>query len=362
MKRIIQFSEFAFFSLAFFFPLGLLFLTVGPTRWFANYAKKNNLNQNIENIGQISIILFLIITSCYVGFLLKKKYSNSSEIKKKKYALVSILILLLSVGIFTLKPEYLVVGKLNLEATQNKETLFEFGSYPDEVKIISLKERGYTAIISLLHPLIVPAEPIMLNKEKNIAKKHNIKIVSFPLMPWISKNEESIENIKKFAKTAKGKYYVHCSLGRDRAGIFKKIIEIENAKIKIESGIKHNLISESKPFERGPVFKISNNEYFTPYPTDEELFHYFLNSNIKTVVNLMNNNDLGQLKWIQKEKEIIELHHQKFYNFSIESKTNAELKKIIQNIKKLPRPIVMHVFSTNKESAKQFLDLYKANK
>jgi hypothetical protein len=362
-KKLLNVIVFGIFVAAFFIPIGLLSLTVGPSRWIANYAKKAAWNTSTESNFQISIILFLVLSCSVFAFKLLKSYLNNKTFSKKTYLTLASIVIVISVSIFTFKPEILNGNEIHSSVFQNEVAVFEFGPYPNETKLNELKKEGYQGVVTLLHPMVLPAEPILLNKEIKIAEKLHLKVISIPMLPWISDNEESIEKIKKLAQTAKGKYYVHCNLGKDRAGVFKKIIEAENQLILVKSSIKHNQIKTEKPFERGQVYVVSNDVFFTPYPTDEELFHYFLNSNIKTVVNLMNPKLPEESTWIEKEKKVIVQHHQKFYNFSVLiTDSEAKIKVTIEKIKKLPKPMVIHAFSTDQENSKKFLKLYQSLK
>ena len=361
--KLRNFIIFGVFAAALFIPIGLLSLTIGPSRWLANYAKKVEWNGSTESNFQQFIILILILLSLFLGYKILKSYLNKEKKSKVIYVFFALTSIAISLAVFTFKPEILNANKLDISASKNENTTFEFGPYPDEEKLNQLKKEGYDGVVSLLHPLVVPAEPVLLNKEIKIAKTLDLKVISIPMLPWISENEESIAKIKKLAQTAKGKYYVHCSLGRDRAGLFKKIVEAENKEILVKSSIKHNQIKTEKPFERGPVYVVSNEVFFTPYPTDEELFHYFLNSNIKTVVNLMNPEHPEEITWIEKEKKVILQHHQEFHNFSVlATDSEAKIKATIEKIKKLPKPMVIHAFSTDRENSKKFLKLYQSLK
>lgn len=362
-SKFLNFITFGIFAVAIFIPIGLLSLTVGPSRWLANYAKKVEWNGTTESNFQQFIILTLLIVSLFLAYKILKSFINKEKSSKTIYVCLALTSIAISLAIFTFKPEILNANKLDLSASKNENTTFEFGPYPDEQKLKALKEAGYDGVVSLLHPLVVPAEPVLLNKEIKIAKTLDLKVISIPMLPWISENEESIEKIKKLTKTAKGKYYVHCNLGRDRAGVFKKIVEAENQQILVKSSIKHNQIKTEKPFERGPVYIVSKEVFFTPYPTDEELFHYFLNSNIKTVVNLMNPEHPEDITWIEKEKKIIEQHHQEFHNFSVlATDSETKIKATIEKIKKLRKPMIIHAFSTDQENSKKFLKLYQSFK
>jgi hypothetical protein len=362
-KKILNFIVFGIFALALFIPIGLISLTIGPSRWLANYSKKVEWNASTESNFQMAIILTLVLFCSFLAFKILKKQITNNLVSKRLYIMLALSVLTISSLIFTFKPEILNVNKLNLKASKNENTIFEFGPYPDEYKLKVLKDAGFDGVVSLLHPLVVPAEPVLLNKEKNNAEKLHLKIISIPMLPWISENEEAIEKIKKLAHSAKGKYYVHCSLGRDRAGLFKKIIETENQQILVKSTIQYNQINPKIPFERGPVYNISKDVYLTSCPTDEELFHYFLNSKIKTVVNFMNANNKEDAVLIEKEKKIIEQHLISFYNFSVlETNSDKEIKETIEKIEKLPKPIIIHGFSTNHKNSKNFLKVYQSLK
>jgi len=361
--KLLNLILFGLFASALFMPLGLISLTIGPSRWIANYGEKVSWNASTESNFQKIIILLLVIFSLFFAYKLLKSYLNNRTFSKKMYVTIALLVITFSSSIFILKPEYLNVNQINLAIFQDDDTLFEFGPYPNETKLKELKKAGYQGVVTLLHPMVVPAEPILLNKEKNIASKIHLKIISIPMLPWISENEESIKKIKELARTAKGKYYVHCNLGRDRAGLFKKIVESENQQIVVKSNIKYNEIKTEKPFERGPVYTLSNEIFFTPYPTDEELFHYFLNSKIKTVINIMDTSNPKDKDWIEKEKKVILQHHQEFYIFPVTaSDSDSKIISIIKEIKKLPKPMVIHGFSSNQANSKKFLKLYQSLK
>ena len=270
--KLKNFLLFVIFAAAIFIPIGLFSLTIGPSRWLANYAKKVEWNGSTESSFQKFVILLLILISIYFAYRIVKNYLQKKTSSKRIYVVLGLSSVIISLAVFTFQPEILNANKLYISASKNEITTFEFGPYPDKEKLNQLKKEGYNGVVSLLHPMVVPAEPVLLNKELKIAKSLGLKVISIPMLPWISENEEAIGKIKKLAQTAKGKYYVHCSLGRDRAGVFKKIIETENQQILIKSSIKHNQITVEKPFERGSVYVLSKDIYFTSYPTDEELF------------------------------------------------------------------------------------------
>ena len=60
-KKIQNVLVFGIFVVAFLIPIGLLSLTVGPSRWIANYAKKAAWNTSTESNFQISIIFLIVL-------------------------------------------------------------------------------------------------------------------------------------------------------------------------------------------------------------------------------------------------------------------------------------------------------------
>lgn len=339
--------------------LGILSLIFGPSRWFANYAKSIQINPSTESYFQIGIIILIGIISFFLTIKLQKYLSDKSQKLKTKTLIFFSLLLISTLVIFSFKPEFLQLNQTNENLKLNDATFIKFGNYPTEELIIQLKKENYTGIISLLHPMVVPAEPILIEKEEKLCKKHNIKLISIPMLPWISNNNESLKLIEKIAQTKHHKYYVHCYLGRDRAGIFKQYLQKINNNIILTEN-KKNLINPKIPFERGEIYILKKNIFLTPYPTDEELFHYVLNSDIKTVVNLMNPKVSEENKFINKQKEIIENHKMRFYNLPInENDSEAKILDIIKQFEKMERPILINAFSASHKNYQNFLKVYQ---
>jgi len=279
---------FLFIGLSIVFPLGLLTLTIGPVRMVSDFAEKQNWTDSNENLIQkIVVILFFILV-----LFLTIKLNRFLIVNKNKSRNNSILFFLgiglfISVYIFSFKPEILICANSINHVNKSARAEFHFGAYPDEEKMEELKEDGYTGVISLLHSMVIPAEPILMEKEVINAKKIGIKLISVPMLPWIVENDASILKIKNIARHFKGKYYVHCYLGKDRANVFRNIIEKENKNLIAKSNLTIKKLDDIKSFERGNIVKLEQNVFLTPYPTDEEFFGFILNGNAKTVISLL---------------------------------------------------------------------------
>lgn len=335
-----------FTGLSLLFPLGILMLTQGPTRYLSAYAEKNNWELKTQNSTQVVLIILFFIAILLVSYYVTAAIIDTKSKVKKRFILVFLSILLMSsLGVFSFSPELLQSKNNWTENIQIKDAEFHFGGYPDSEKLEDLKKENYTAVISLLSEFVVPAEPILISKEKNEAQRVGINLISIPMLPWVSNNENAVQKIKYFAKTAKGKYYVHCYLGKDRANIFKHILETENKNFKIVGNLQSRSLDSVVAFERGKIYKILKDSYLIPYPTKEEYFSYILNGKYKTIVSLMDPNDAEQKKWIEEENKILNSYHIKFVNIPYFG-TNKELNTLLRKLNAVEKPLLLHDFKT----------------
>lgn len=347
MLKIRFWIWYLFVAAAITLPAGLWMLTKGPTRLLANYASQKQWPSNVESNLQKALILVFIILCGVTAYYSTKRLLKIHNARTKQLWIVALgLALSYSVYVFTLQPELLIAEPGKEDSVKTNTTSFYFGSYPDEPKLQQLKNENYTAVISLLHEMVVPAEPILLQKEKTIAKKVGIKVISIPMLPWIVENDAAISQIKQIAKQGKGKYYVHCYLGRDRASIFKNIIQTEN-KNALVNGITHaKSLKNCAQLERGKVITIQPNVYVTPQPTNEEYFSLFCNGQIQTIVNLLPQQNAEEKTLVVREEKLCAQYNIQFVqvpNATSERKMRLLVNKILQ----LPKPIAIHSFHSD---------------
>lgn len=352
---------FLYTGLCLVFPLGLLTLTVGPVRMVSNMAIERHWTQeyesSIEKIVLVFFFIFMVLLSYYVTHKLAR--SKNHNLKLSILGFLGV-ILLISVYIFSFKPEILINEDSLSRIDNNGQAEFHFGGYPDEAKMEELKKENYTAVISLLHSMVIPAEPILMEKEKENAEKTGMKLISIPMLPWIVKNDSSVAKVKEIARTFKGKYYVHCYLGKDRANVFKNIIEKENKNIQSTSELGIRDLKTQPSFERGKIYTLEKDVYYTPYPTDEEFFGFILNGKVATVVNLMDPEVKEEKMRIDLESKIMKQYNQSFFNLPMTETTSEEqLKALVLSIQKLKKPLVIHSYFSDSKHAKQFKAAYQ---
>lgn len=96
-----------------------------------------------------------------------------------------------------------------------------FGPYPTEEDFIVLKGKGVTTIVSLLNPA-VPYEKVLLEQERERARRHGIRLLNFPMGSILGQKfgADYRRNSRAAAQAAldsRGTAYIHCYLGINRA-------------------------------------------------------------------------------------------------------------------------------------------------
>jgi protein tyrosine phosphatase (PTP) superfamily phosphohydrolase (DUF442 family) len=342
------------------------FILIYPVHWITDYAAINDWSSSRENNTiKFVIFLFVIISFLISLQLLKIYYKLTSKkiIILFVFSLISITSLNLWLWFNPAVMTKLNPGKLTSEYTKGAQ--FNFGPYPTEDALQELKDSDYKLVISLLHPSVLPFEPKLIKDEEKAVAKVGIKYIHIPMLPWVSDNLEVIKKLKEIIKTEKGKIYVHCNLGRDRANVVKSLIKNNNGiVVHTEKEGQHRKLTDIKKFERGDIIQLEKEVFLIPYPTDEEYFGYILASPIKNVVSLLNPADKENLVLIKKEEKLLKSHEITLHQMplTVDSYNPNAALKIVQSIKKLPRPIVIHAFFTKGAIPEAFLLTYKTNK
>jgi len=342
------------------YPLGTLTLLF-PVRWIVNLIKALQFSQSTENLVVNTIIVLLIIISLFVAALITKIIINKNSIA---FSISSVVILLIITGGFTwlwMNPDLINMGNNDI-IKQNLGTVqFTFGPYPSESDLTELKKEGYTAVISLLHPAVIPFEPKLLADEKEESKYIGLKFINIPMLPWVSKNSTSIEKIKKLAEDGNGKYYVHCYLGRDRVNVVKRIIHQLGNPVAEKNSNWRRKLTDIASFERGKIIEFDENKYLTPLPTDDEFFGYVLNRNIKKVVSLLNPDYSPDTIWIHKEQKILKTNLMPYELLTVRLQPYDANKvlQIAEEVKEMQGPVLVHGFLTKSPQTDAFITAYK---
>jgi hypothetical protein len=219
---------------------------------------------------------------------------------------------------------------------------FLFGAYPDDAKLEALKKAGVTAVISLQHPGVV-IEREGISAERDATKKLHLQFIQAPMLPWVSDNEESLQKLRDIARTGKGKYFVHCGLGRDRVNVAKRIIEAEGIKIAAGSDIKTatGFADRPDPFERGSLAHLEAGKWLIPYPNKHEMFGFILGGQSGTVVSLLDATDPQQAAWNAEMEKLLKEYSIPFIMRPLPENDVARAVALAKEVEAMPQPVTV---------------------
>jgi hypothetical protein len=343
------------------FFLGTLTLSF-PVRWIVNYSEEQGLSKTSQDLYvKLTIGLFVLATFLLAYFLTKKTIQSTG----KRFAVATFTILIAGASgslYYWMNPTKFNKATLSEESEKSGNVEFYFGSYPDEEMLEDLKNKKFTGIISLLHPAVIPFEPKLIEDEKILCKKVGIPFISAPMLPWVSDNKKSLDEILKLVEAGKGKYYVHCYLGVDRANLVKNFISKSGDKINIVNTLSNTgrKLDTIAAFERGKITKLGEKVYLTPFPTDEEYISFILSTDVKTVVSILNPENPDDTLWIHKEEKLLQLYKMNYVNIPFTNNlTAAEVASKLSKIVALQRPIVIHAFSDKSPGLTKLVEGYR---
>lgn len=355
MKRIISLL---FLWLCWGFALGTVTLLV-LLRVVLNYTRRHNWPESRENMVVYFFMALLALVSFVIAYSSQQRVDDSLRTggRAKFYVVPAVLAI---AALFIMMNPSLV----NIDKSKSHELSagFTIGPYPDKDKMEKLKDAGFTTLVSLLHPAVVPFEPKLMNEEAENAEEVGLKLVSIPLLPWISDNQNAIDSLRRLVKLAKGKYYIHCYLGKDRVNVARRIImqEAGNEGIALETQIAHRKLDDIATFERGAIHKLDSNTWLTPMPTREEYFGYIIAGNFNRIVSILDFSEPGYKEIITAEQEWL-----RPYNIALEvhnmpgDASEQRVKQLLDSVRRMPRPLLIHTFRTDLPIAQTILKLYK---
>ncbi|MBW3551868.1 MAG: hypothetical protein KY466_00085 [Gemmatimonadetes bacterium] len=248
---------------------------------------------------------------------------------------------------------------------------FVFGAYPDEARLRELKEAGFTAVVSLQHPAVVPIELQGIRAEKEAARNVGIPFVHAPMLPWVSDNEGALETIRGLVERGTGKYYVHCGLGRDRANVVKAMVErMGEARVATAGDLKAprtfaDRVAEGRfLMERGNFQVLAEDLWVVPYPNEREGFSKLFGGQVETVLMMMDPADPEQREWIAEGKRLFQQYGVPFRFQPYDPADPQGVARFARQVREAPRPTVVMVPFTRPcprdEITRAFLDAYAA--
>jgi protein tyrosine phosphatase (PTP) superfamily phosphohydrolase (DUF442 family) len=347
-------TSYLFFWACWGFFLGAILL-LGPVRWTVDYARRQSWTPSAENSIVYFYIGVLVIVSLGLAYLTSLQLSTSSNAKKS--VLFGLPIAGAAFALYVFLNPNLINSQPSGKQVETLSAQFAVGPYPEQEAMQELKNKGYTAIISLLHPAVVPFEPSLMEKEKKNAAEAGLTLINIPLLPWISDNKEAIDSLRRLINTGTGKYYIHCYLGRDRTGAVAKIIRQENHTYIVNGETKNTAEITEKGLERGPVVELEKDVYLAPMPTKEEYLRVV--TNFQQVVSLSNMFDKEVKQQVEEEEKWLQSFRIPYKAFNVNEATSAkEMQLIVKQTKLLPKPLFIHGFFPTDKQMVLFKSMY----
>jgi protein tyrosine phosphatase (PTP) superfamily phosphohydrolase (DUF442 family) len=340
------------------FTLGTLTL-LGPVRWITSAMRDAGASDLAERATVLAVIATYVAVS-FVGSVALTRAVSGGALWRRLAIPVGAWAMAVACLWLWMTPA-LVNGFQPVEI--DTVARFTFGPYPERDRFEQLRADGFTAVVSLLHPAVVPFEPSLLARERELAEEFGIELIHAPMLPWIGDNADTIAQLKELAKQTSGRYYIHCYLGRDRVGVVRGLIERHGdaAVADVRAAPPTDVDFNRSDFERGPVTEIDDAVFLAPFPTDEEMFQYVLSGTFASVVSLLDPNNPNDVQWIDKERDLLEEHGIAFslqpvpwMKYSPESARMAA-----DHVRSLPRPVLVHAFRSTGSTAEAFTLAYR---
>ena len=353
---------FLYYWLCLGFFLGTLVL-MGPVRWLAVYSRAHDWSAPREKALVFLFIGILAVVSALCARLFALRTSASAA-KPAKAAFAGAALGLFLVSLwFWMNPKLMIDAGMKTTSESSAWSEFVFGPYPEKERLAGLKAEGYSAVISLLSPAVVPFFQVLLALERDAAREAGLELIHIPMLPWVSSNDHVTAKLKELEKKGPGKYYVHCYLGKDRVNVFKRMLAaVSGGAVKNLDTASARTLKGMKNFERGEIAELERDVYFTPYPTDEEFFGYILNGTVTTLVSLLDPANPENLPWMKKEAAIAEKYGLKLVSLPWLPLDKAGKQAAVRQIRAAKKPTVVHAFLSKSPESKEFEAYYAAVK
>lgn len=356
-------SVLALFWLMIGFSVGTGVL-LGPVRKMTFYLRSNGWNPAVEDIV-VSVIIGLYIIVTFFAALYFTRIWVRSTLKHVSTGLMLMWFVLSASSLYLWLTPSVMTAAQEMQVSNNPR--FTFGPYPTADKIEELEQEGYTAIISLLHPAVVPFEPQLIRQERETVQGSGMQFIHLPMLPWISNNVAALDSLQAIVESGSGKYYVHCYLGQDRIGSARRIVESAGTPVEInqpDSLAQDRMLTNDKELERGPVTILEEGVYITPYPTDSEFIRYIFGHPYTRIISLLNPEDPEDLEIIEEEKEILSNYQMPFSNFpiSFQHYDPDSVLNIARQVKRLDPPVVVHGYLTPSRTTEAFIQAFRSGR
>lgn len=328
------------------FALGTLVL-VGVVPPLTRLMRGAGWAQGQEDVAMWAIILVYVVGSFVLARVLTRWMGRSGH-PAVRFGVPAAATALAAVALWGWMNPAVYAGAAGTEGGRVETasgTEFVFGAYPDGEKLEALKAQGFTGVVSLQHPAVVPFEPQGIKAEREAAARIGIPLIHAPMLPWVSDNEGSMEKIQALARGGEGKYYVHCGLGRDRVNVVKRMLQRQGAGRLADEGDTEQARSfgvRERPLERGWHEEIARDVWLVPYPNEHEFFGNMFAGQVEQVALLLDPADAEQRAWVDHTRALMAEYDLPLVELPLGA-SGSSAEAVARRVARLPRPVVVIV-------------------
>jgi hypothetical protein len=327
-----------------------------PVRWLLAGMQRLGWDQRSQNPVLIMVIIGYVVLSWFIARALQRRMrAATSPVVRLGIPVVATALAVTTFWLWS-NPSGLfasLAGGSSSHMSMESGAVWEFGKYPDTETLQRLKRENITAVISLEHPADL-VERQAIAEERRIARELGLRLIEAPMLPWVSRNEGSLEKIRSIARTGRGRYYVHCGLGRDRVNLVKHMLEGMGARTVAAQGyIEGNFFHTRIPnFERGQLATFGSDKWLAPYPDKHEMLSNILQGKRAHIILALDTTNAEQRQWWQEARALFREYAIRYEDMPTKPGDKARIKQIVERIVALPGPAAVIVPLTPKKDGK----------
>jgi protein tyrosine phosphatase (PTP) superfamily phosphohydrolase (DUF442 family) len=326
---------------------------VGPVRWLTSGIHRLGWEQRSEDLVLRGFILAFVLGSFFMALYLARTALRASR-RSVRLGIPGVATVLAVLALWAwMNPGRMLAavagGDTGGQVTARTGVQFVFGAYPDANRLRELKKQGFTAVVSLQHPAVVPFEPASIDQERKNAKQLGITFIHAPMLPWVSDNAAALARIRELVHSGQGKYYVHCGLGRDRTNVVRRMVEAEGVQVATAADLQRattfadrlKLPPAQRDMERGGVRELEPGVWLVPHPNDAELVGYMLAGQVRTVLLLLDERNPEQRAWRDQEEARFRQSGVAFVERPLLAGQTARAAALAAEARGLPKPVAV---------------------
>lgn len=333
---------------------------LGPAGWLSAALQRAGWDQRGVNLALMALIVAWVVASVFVSVWLVRRTFRARGPGRRLAIPVVVTVLAGLALVEWMNPARMlarVAGGTAARMETESGAEFIFGPYPDRARLAALKAEGVDAVVSLQHPA-VPIEVPGIREERLAVAELGMTFVHAPMLPWISDNEASLNTIRTLVREGRGRYYVHCGLGRDRATVVRRLVESMGGQQTGTRDVKTALTFADRAeqarrgevptaaFERGPLTEVAPDVWLVPHPNRRELFGYMLAGQVRHVVSVLDPADPQQRVWAEEQRRAFDTYSVPVTFLPVAAGDTARARQVAETVARLPRPVAVVVPKT----------------